>query len=236
MTTATNDTATNDKTIEVAEVRLRFARALSPGEATHLRGYFGDVFREETLLHHHRADGSLVYEYPKVQFKVLDRTASLVGIESGADLIERLWLQVDQTRLGDEVLPVLEGNLRRRREPFGEADASLEYRFRTPWLGLNQQNHQRYDQARSDAERQEVLARVLVGNCLSLAKSLGHRVQARLAAETRRLRPHPVRFKGLPMLAFEGPFRVNFRIPSRLGLGKSVSRGFGTVEAEERTC
>jgi len=31
------------------------------------------------------------------------------------------------------------------------------------------------------------------------------------------------------ILGFEGPFSVNFQIPELLGLGKSVSQGFGTV-------
>ena len=36
--------------------------------------------------------------------------------------------------------------------------------------------------------------------------------------------------KGVPMLGFVGTFRVNFAIPEHAGIGKSVSRGFGTVE------
>ena len=32
------------------------------------------------------------------------------------------------------------------------------------------------------------------------------------------------------MLGFVGSFRVNFQIPNHAGIGKSVSRGFGTVE------
>jgi len=32
------------------------------------------------------------------------------------------------------------------------------------------------------------------------------------------------------MLGFLGEFEVNFDIPDYLGIGKSVSRGFGTVK------
>ena len=32
------------------------------------------------------------------------------------------------------------------------------------------------------------------------------------------------------MVGFVGTFRVNFHIPEHAGIGKSVSRGFGTVE------
>mgnify|MGYP000253421783 CR=1 FL=1 len=36
--------------------------------------------------------------------------------------------------------------------------------------------------------------------------------------------------KGVPMLGFLGTFSVNFEIPDYWGIGKSVSRGFGTVK------
>lgn len=222
------------RSIEVTEFRLRLSRPVSPGEAALLRGYFGDVFGDEGLVHHHRADGSLLYDYPRVQFKVIDRTARVIGIAEGGAVVERLWKEVDCTRLGGEELPILEGTLRRRAEPFGDAPDPVEYRFITPWLGLNQENHRKYETAGSDTERQDILGRVLVGNCLSLAKSFGHRVDCRLAAEMAELRVRTCRLKGIPMIGFLGTFRVNFLIPAWLGVGKSVSRGFGTVEPTAR--
>ena len=215
----------------ITEYRLRFERHLSPGEATHLRGHFASVFTEEEMLHHHRRDGSLIYAYPRVQFKVIDRTAHLVGLAEAGELVERLWREVESARLGQEELPVLEATLLRRRELLGECTEPVEYRFVNPWLGLNQENHSRYQRARTDAERQALLERVLIGNCLAVAKAFGHRVEGRVTADARRLRPRTCRFKEQPMVGFEGLFRMNFRLPNGIGIGKSVSRGFGTVSA-----
>jgi hypothetical protein len=36
--------------------------------------------------------------------------------------------------------------------------------------------------------------------------------------------------KGTTMLGFLGTFSVNFEIPDYWGIGKSVSRGFGTIK------
>src|SRR4051794_29428384 len=94
--------------LEVTEYRLNLGRPLSPGEATHLRGFFGSVFAGEERLHHHRPDGSLVYDYPRVQFKVLGRTAHLIGVDDGGEVVERLWREVEVARLGGEELPVLD--------------------------------------------------------------------------------------------------------------------------------
>jgi hypothetical protein len=220
--------------IDITEYRLRFERPLAPGEATHLRGYFGHVFADEEKLHNHRADGSLVYDYPRVQFKVIDRTAHLIGLANGGSLVERLWREVESARLGRDVLPVLEAMLLKRSEPLGECAEPVEYRFVNPWLGLNQDNHARYERARTDAERLALLERVLVGNCLALAKAFGHWVEGRLRADARRLRPRQVRFKNQSMIGFEGRFRANFQLPGGVGIGKSVSRGFGTVTVVER--
>jgi len=220
--------------MDLTEYRLRFERPLSPGEATHLRGFVGSVFPEEELVHHHHHDGSLMYQYPRVQFKVIDRTAHLIGLADGCPVVERLWRELDHARLGRDELPVLEATLLRRREPVGESAELIKYRFVNPWLGLNQDNHARYAAARSDAERQALLERVLVGNCLSMAKSFGHWVNGRLTADARCLRPTTCRFKEQPMIGFEGAFRVNFRLPSGVGIGKAVSRGFGTVVSINR--
>ena len=69
--------------LEITEYRLQLSRSLMPDEATQLRGFFGTAFADEVLLHHHEADGRLRYDYPRVQFKVLDRAAHLIGIANG---------------------------------------------------------------------------------------------------------------------------------------------------------
>jgi hypothetical protein len=216
--------------VEIIEYRLRLSRDLRRHEAGDLRGFFGRAFADEILLHHHEQDGSLRYQYPVVQFKVLRRTAHLIGLADGAALLSRLWAQVDHTRIGGEDLQVLEATLSRRVEMIGAAGEAVEYRFVTPWLGLNQENHRRYEADASPERRQALLDSILRGNCLSLAKAFGHRVETRLSADPGGLRPFPTTLKGVPMLGFVGTVRINFLLPDRVGIGKSVSRGFGTVE------
>jgi hypothetical protein len=43
------------------------------------------------------------------------------------------------------------------------------------------------------------------------------------------LQPKKVYSKGIPLIGFEGMFQTNFNLPDYFGIGKSVSRGFGTV-------
>ncbi len=139
--------------LEVTELRLHLGRPLSPAEAPHLRGYFGTAFADDDRLHNHLADGSLRYDYPRVLFQVVGRAARVLGLADGGAAVERLWREADQARLGGEHLPVLESTLLRRRESVGECQHPRGYRFVNPWLGLNQENHRRYDSRSSPQGR-----------------------------------------------------------------------------------
>jgi len=219
--------------LEITEYRLRLERELHPGEAPQLRGFFGSKFADQVLLHHHRPDGTLLYQYPRVQFKVLQRTALVIGLAEGSELLSRLWLEIDHAAIGLKSYPVLEASIRKREVEFGETDVPVRYRFLTPWLALNQENEQRYRAATTRKERIALLERILVGNCLSFAKSFDYMVTATLCADCAELTGVRTTLKGVPMRAFVGSFTINFLLPDYVGIGKSVSRGFGTVERFE---
>ncbi|MEW6754546.1 MAG: CRISPR-associated endonuclease Cas6 [Candidatus Latescibacterota bacterium] len=219
--------------VAVTEYHLRLTRELRACEATQLRGFFGRAFSEHKLLHQHGADGKPIYEYPRVQFKVFQRQAVLIGLGEGSTLLDELWPQVDHVRLQGEELGVREATLRKRQEPFGESDELVTYRFITPCLALNETNVRRYRGQESPAARQQVLDEIVVGNCLAFAKVLSHRVQDWLTGDCSRLhRVQDSRVRGMWWQSFMGLFRVNFVLPDHVGLGKWVSRGYGTLVRE----
>ena len=215
--------------LETTTLRLTCERPLNPKDTPLLRGFFGQELAEQELLHHHRQDGSLIYDYPRIQFKVIDHQAVLIGLEEGSELLARLWLETDQAKLGPETLNVREATIQRRRFLFGQTEEMVTYRFVSPWLALNQGNARRYHADEREDVRTELLGRILVGNCLSVAKSFRHNVTVHLRADCSHLRTVHTRLKGVSMHGFVGVFRVNFLLPDLLGIGKSVSRGFGTV-------
>ncbi len=217
------------KSLSITEFNLKLSRKLNPNETPQLRGFFGNEFMEYVLLHQHNKDGTLIYNYPRIQFKILNRQAVLVGLEEGSDLLAQLWLEVDQTRLGGETLSVQESTVQKRRFEIGESNSMVTYRLLSPWLALNQENARRYRTMPKAINRFRLLERILVGNCLSFAKSFRHNVTLRLKADCSRLIPGNIRLKGVAMQGFTGLFSVNFLLPDRVGIGKSVSRGFGTV-------
>ena len=106
----------------------------------------------------------------------------------------------------------------------------LPYSFLTPWLALNEKNYEKYQKLGNWPKRKEVLEKILVGNIISMSKSLGYTVPDPIKANINNLKEVPTKLKGTPMLGFLGTFSVNFEIPDYWGIGKSVSRGFGTIK------
>jgi len=68
-----------------------------------------------------------------------------------------------------------------------------------------------------------------------MSKSLGYTVPEPIKAEIKHMKEVSTSLKGTPMLGFMGTFSVNFEIPDYWGIGKSVSRGFGTVKRLEES-
>jgi hypothetical protein len=212
--------------IRFPEIKLRTR------DAHKLRGYFGNLFKEKSeLLHNHMGDGEFRYEYPKVQYKVIDSTPTLVGIAEGAELLTSLFLKIRELNINGKIYPVHQKNIEARQVKPGGVVALKTYRFETLWMGLNQKNHDRYNDANL-LEREKLLEKILIGNCLSFLKSLDIFVETKLVARGS-FKEKSTRFKNNRMIAFEGMFEINAELPDYIGLGKQVSRGFGTIRNVE---
>ncbi len=219
--------------------------ALRTRDAHKLRGYFGELFREHSpLLHNHLEaeqgeDGvKYRYAYPLVQYKVLDRVPTLVGAGEGAGLLAQLFLHMRELRIDNEDFPVLSKHIRHEQATLGMADDLIDYRFETLWMALNQANYRDYRQY-SEAEQQAQLKRVLTSQILATFREFGlwlephERVLVRLGRVGVPVEEHKTQFKNQPMVAFSGGFTTNVLLPNGLGLGKAVSRGFGTVSSQQ---
>jgi hypothetical protein len=94
-------------------------------------------------------------------------------------------------------------------------------------MGLNQENFRKYQQL-NETEKGTFLNRQLQNNILSFYKGLSFRTNERIMVSTR-VEEKQTLFKNQSMLAFTGQFTTNAYLPELAGIGKAVSRGFGTV-------
>lgn len=208
--------------------RLSFPEIkLATRDGHKLRGFVASLFPEYDEFHNHSEKGWL-YRYPIIQYKVINGVPYIIGINQGADKLQQVEDELEELILGNMKIPVFEKALTISCETVGVLDDVMEYSFLTPWLALNQDNYRRYLEG-TGVEQREKLRSVIIGNLLSLSKGMDHRVNKKIVVDLGTLNPIETKFKDQKMLAFIGKFFVNFAIPDYLGIGKSVSRGFGTV-------
>ncbi len=212
-------------TIKFPEIQLQTR------DAHKLRGYFGHLFQAHSpLLHNHYENGAFRHRYPLVQYKVLHGTPTLVALEEGADLLTSLFLKIKEIRIGDTLYAIHTKNIVSRQVAVGYTDELIAYGFQTLWMALNQENYKTY--ISQDVKTQAaMLNKIIIGHILSFFKHMNLFLppEHRLIAKTHTM-PKKVRFKNQPMMAFAGSFLVNAVLPEDVGIGKAVSRGFGTIK------
>ncbi len=213
-------------TITFPEIRLP-QRA-----AAQLRGFFGQYFKEHSpLLHNHLEDGRTRYAYPLVQYKVLRGVPTLLGLGEGAQLLTELFFRIKTLEINGRTYPVMERDIVFRKVHTGLGEELYDYRFSTLWMALNQHNHAEYLTKGPD-ERRAMLSRILTGNILSFFKGVGlflpedQRIVLKMRPQTEKM----TGFKDQLMVGISGDFTTNVLLPGWIGLGKSVARGYGTIE------
>ena len=198
------------------------------------RGYLAKKYPQYNLLHNHLENNKLRYAYPQVQFKIIDKLPSIVGIGEGIEVLKKVFMDIDELNIKGVVRRVDEKSILLDRKEFGQVQRAVSYRFLTPWMALNQKNHATYDSLKWNAKR-PFLENLIRGNLKSLAKGFHYyipdfdnlHVQAILEPVVRN-------FKNNRMICFTGRFSANFLIPDFLGIGKQTARGFGTVVRKNR--
>jgi hypothetical protein len=206
--------------------------SLKVRDAHKLRGYFGNLFAEHApILSNHFDDGKLRYKYPEVQYKILDRVPTLIGVGQGGDLLIELFMKINHLIIDNQRFEVFNKNISRQTYPIGVDEDLHRYRFETLWFALNQDNYTKYINAESENECKAILKNCLIPHILAFYKGIGHYVEPteRILAQTN-LTEHETQFKNKTMLAFAGEFTTNALLPDCIGIGKSPSRGFGTIK------
>ena len=204
---------------------------LRPSQIHKFRGFVGNTFKEHDLIHNHDEKGNPLYRYPLIQFKLIDKTPAIIAITDRAvNIFAELFMKLDKIVIEDTVIPVFEKDLKIEEVVFGYSDEIFMYEFVSPWIGLNQKNFKIFNDARND-EKNQILTRVMTGNILSMAKYLDYWLSKDQKIKIdHKLKEVKVNLKGKSMTGFNGIFKSNFLIPDYLGIGKSVSRGFGALK------
>ena len=218
---------------EIPVTRIQFPEIrLKTRDAHKLRGYFGNLFKEHSpLLHNHYEDGRLRYQYPQIQYKVIRNIPTLIGLGEGGHLLPQLFLKIKHLDIDGQHYEVTTKNIEHKNIETGYSLHLQEYEFSTLWMALNQQNYEKYQKLPDQEARTAMLNSILTGHILGFLRSTQielqdhERIMVKVAIQQK-----STLFKEQKMVAFTGTFIANVLLPDSIGLGKSVSRGFGTIK------
>jgi hypothetical protein len=196
-----------------------------------LRSFFNKKSAEHTMLHTDSRTG-FIHRYPVVQCKQIKSMLMVIGVGQGADLLREIALGDKVLRIGKTSCTLSGQDREIRSEGFGITGTFQTYEFLTPWLALNQQNAKKFYDLVGKPERDAFMQKILTGNLTTLAKSIDYDLPQAITCECK-VRFKRERIHHENVMVFLGTFRTNLLIPDYLGIGQSVSRGFGTVRCKD---
>lgn len=208
-----------------------FDQRLSRKEIFCFRGAVinSDKTEDNILLHGHQ-DDNYRYSYPLIQYKSINGQAGIVALEDGIPVVEKLMMAFPQELIiGKRAATFYIAESYACSTDVDFTDIPLRYSLKD-WIPLSQENYPKYRKLVGKAEKIKFLEQILVGNILSFAKGIGVLMSERVEITLVDVIEKPnVTLKNCQVSCFDTVFNTNVRLPVCLGLGKGVSKGFGTI-------
>jgi len=211
--------------VKIVELRYDLDRKIPFHFGSKLRGYFANRF-ENVLFHNHDKNGNFIYSYPLIQYKIINSQSTLIGINEGAEVIVKIFLDIDEIILAEKIYKNPSAKLEIENFNLRVDNKKYIFEFHSPWLALNQKKFKKYLEVDC---KDDFLKSKLIGNILSFAKGIDWWIDKTIEIFDCNFYEIKVNYKNKKMIAFKGEFSTNIKLPTNIGLGKSVSKGFGRI-------
>ena len=192
--------------------------------ATKLRSYIGYKFAQDSDFHQHDDNP---FRYPLIQYKRIDEKLYVIGFEKCVDLVRDRISGLRHINLKDKKIQVLNTSFLKTTHTLN--DTITKYRFVSPWIALNKDNYTKF-KSLDGTFHKKFLENILIGNLLSAMRGLDYTVDYDLYVKMDRFTHMPVIAHKAGFSGFYCSFVTNLSLPEHIGIGKSVSKGFGVLE------
>ena len=212
---------------------VRFNTPLAMHEIPLFRGaIISAVTQSETLFHNH-IDDSFRYRYPLIQYKRIGKNAAIVCVEDGVEAFGNFFESAtSEIMLGERAACLEVASVTARQELIQIWDSMFSYHLNS-WIALNQTNYKSYRQMDGIAEKMAFLEKILTGNILSMAKSMGIHFDNEIKTViTDVAKPRDVLYKNTKVMSFDISFKCNVSLPNYIGIGKGCSIGYGIIKKQ----
>ena len=193
-----------------------------------VKGVFMKQFSDEKIVPFLNGKLRNKYLYPRVQVKILNEQIYIVGIKEGVNPVQSLIDNIRSFNFGNITINIEKYDIEENKDQFTTTEKLLRYKFITPWIALNKSTGAKY-RFLTDQEKSLFLNQLLGKNLLFIAKELGFDIKNKIFTKVsvNNLIPEKIDENGWG--AFTGEFKTNFLLPSYIGLGNGITRGFGTL-------
>lgn len=211
-----------DRVVDVCYVTLDFDSDFKVSPVK-LRGFLAHLFASISEFHHH-SDQS--YHYPLIQYKRIDKKLAVVGINNFSEIIFQNMSRLDHITTETQKIPL--NSIEIKNHSYTLEFVHTRYKFLSPWIALNEKNYAKFKESKN-IEKKLFLEKILVGNILSMLKGLGIFIDHKIIVSITKFASIPVTVHKNKFAGIHAEFETNVLLPDYLGLGKSVTKGFGTI-------
>lgn len=208
--------------MELALIKFNTKEKFHSRDVEKLRGYIGNLHKNEIIFHNHISKFEFNYKMPKIQYKLIDNKLCILGMNEGAKIIKDNLLEIKELDIAGNIIKEFDTSFKMYEQDFAVKDELYSYEFKTPWLALNTENYKKYKRNEFDLDKQ------LQNNILSNFKDCNIRVDKKIMVKGK-FTPIKVILKDTQLIGFKGEFVSNVCIPAYMGVGKRKSIGYGTI-------
>ncbi|MCH7411418.1 hypothetical protein MM239_18660 [Belliella sp. DSM 111904] len=217
---------------QIRIVKVVFDTIIQDFEIPSFRGAVIEIVgRSHVIFHNHLSDDKLHYKYPAIQYKREGNHASILCIKEGVEEIHHFFINnIGLVRIGNKHTALMVKNVSIQTCNFHVSDEFFTYQIKR-WLPLHGENYEKYSGLDGLVDQIAFLERVMVGNILSMAKGLEWFIEEAVSVKITSINNSNWTYlKKKKVLSFDLIFKTNVFLPYGIGLGKSSSIGFGTIE------
>jgi hypothetical protein len=211
---------------------IRFNNTISQNEIEYFRGAVVNALSDKDILFHNHLPNAtgVLYTYPVIQYKRINKKAAILCFETGTESIGKLFNESNLTfNLNGKVDSFEIDRITAFQHRIQVWDTKFTYHIRK-WLALNQENYEKYTQIEGIGDKILFLENILKANILSFAKGLNIFFENQIECKITKLSdPMLTKYKNVKLMMFDAEFSSNVSIPDYTGLGKGVSIGYGVT-------
>ena len=211
---------------------IQFNNTIERKEIPLFRGAVIEAVKDSDniLFHNHLGDG-FRYAYPLIQYKRLQKRATIVCINEGTNSIGDFFSVCNfKFQLGEKQVEMIIESVKAYQTEVQCEQTFHSYYLRN-WLPLNSDNYNQYNKLDGLIEQTSFLEKILIGNILSFLKGVGIHLEEEIKCKIIALKePILIRNKGIKLMSFDVEFKTNILLPDFIGLGKNTSIGYGMIK------